>query len=979
MTKRSVRRHVHSAALSSSPSASTLSPLTVFPRPSRSIKQIWWSQNQNRLFSSFYAHNPQAFARATSPTCHDVEAAEVRRVYSLQQLETLRGPATSPLKNEDDDATYTLVPSQRLARLERLEAHLQEEQARLETRCVWTFRDTAISARLPIQFVVVAVNSILDAAIRDASAMWSQRYLSTFQLPPSVATAITQTTKHLDHLDHLQRVNKSLKQPRLPHQQLHAYVTTKAQLAALHRQAMELQETFGLDREEHLQRCHMQWMDARARQADYKRYVELALRFQPLSEVDFNATPWPGRLSESRYHACAQRLGKFYATYGPLRRGKKKAAATRLQAFVRGCRDRRRYRPAMAMRQRSWRKLCCRTCIAWHDWTVKSIRAKRILGSVLASKQRLCFTRWQQFTNDMRRDKERRIKESLTRLLTNRTLAVFGRWRDHTRRCRRVCVLHARAVAAWRGHVFHKWHHGVHTIKLERLQATSCLRLQTRWRCVLAKRAIDQRRQEHKQAVVTIQKLRRGFQSRRQVNVDAIRQTQCDVYVERAVRLKREIAIASEARRRRHKMACLAAAEHDASVAEQAQQATKDGKRQLSKLARIERENHRLHDHGGFLPKYTMTKKEATAVVAQNELDKALESARDLARHDFRLKQPPRFACLHPHDLQASFATEEEYLTHVNCPCHGSVAGFHMALEQTPLDWLPSTLATASLLRLWAATQSGMHSPSACLLSAQPLADVMAVPLTSLPDDVAQALKDLKSSCLAKQVEPRTLLRQAALLRWCVLTQFFQLGGLPVVKIPSTADIYKLHSRRYYLAKAVFYSSWAAKQYKLLLPHLQRDALKTLQTIGDNARQNIVHRRQRAMHWLHQRASFAFLLLIGRRSAQSVAVTNRARSQLWSFSTQAKNGHRQRRQTLTQLQRQRRHAYVRLDHAAWLAASASLSLVVSTIVERAAWNIRRQQAQAFLLDVVRSARMSSEPLAPRRLNPSRKPLNPFNP
>ncbi|KAG9413932.1 hypothetical protein AC1031_013134 [Aphanomyces cochlioides] len=964
MTKRSVRRHVehHSATLSS-----TLSPLTVFPRPSRSIKQIWWSHNQERLFSSFYAHNPQAFARATSPTCHDVEAAEVRRVYSLQQLETLRGPATSPKKNEDDDSTYTLVPSQRLARLERLEAHLQEEQARLETHCVWTFRDTAISARLPIQFVVVAVNSMLDTAIRDASAMWSQRYLSTFQLPPSLATAIAQTTKHLDHLDHLQRVNKSLKQPRLPHQQLHAYVTTTAQLADLHRQAMELQETFGLDREEHLQRCHTQWMDAKARKADYKRYVELALRFQPLSEVDFNATPWPGRFSESRYHACAERLGKFYATYGPLRRAKKKAAATRLQAFVRGCRDRRRYRPAMAMRERSWRKLCCRTCIAWHDWTVKSIRAKRILGSVLASKQRLCFTRWQQFTMDMRRDKERRIKESLTRLLTNRTLAVVGRWRDYTRRCRRVCVLHVRAVAAWRGHVFHKWHHGVHTIKLERLQAASCLRLQTRWRGVLAKRAIDQRRQEYNQAVVKIQKLRRGFKSRRQVNVDAIRQTQCDVYFERFVSLKRVIAIACEARRLRHEMACLAAAEHDASVAEQAQQATKDGKRQLSKLARIEREKHRMHAHGGFLPKYTMTKEEATAVVAQNELDKALESARDLARHDFRLKQPPRFACLHPQDLHASFATKEEYLTHVNCPCHGSVAVFHMALEQTPLDWLPSTPATTSLLRLWVATQSVMHSSSAGLQSAQPLADVMAVPLTSLPDDVAQALKDWKSSCLAKQVEPRTLLRQAALLRWCVLTQLFQLAGLPVVKIPSAADIYELHSRRYHQAKAVYYSCWAAKQHKLLLPHLQRDALKALQSIGDKARQNIVHRRHRAMHWLHQRASFAFLLLIGRRAAKNVAVTKRARSQLWSFSTQAKNGLRQRRQTLTQLQRQRRHAYVRLDQAAWLAASASLSLVVSTIVERAACNIRRQQAQAFLLDVVRSAWIqlnSNEPLSP---------------
>ncbi|KAF0691181.1 Aste57867_17544 [Aphanomyces stellatus] len=477
------------------------SPLSTLARPAPSVKQIWWSakHKKERLFTSFYAHHPQAFAPSSPshlPLPADDEAAEISTFFQHQQRALLQGPAvvkdTTPFRRCDGkDEAFTVVPAKRLAKLERLEQYLQEEETRLQAQCVWTFHDTPISARMPIQFVVVAVNSILDTTIADAAARWLHHDSRTFTLPDRLATAIQHTTKHLAHFDHVARVNKSLKQAMRPHQQLHALVTTQANLRSLELEAAEHRETFAMHREDALQHAHAAWTQAVARKADYTTYIQFALEFQPLSELDFNATAMPGLLYERRLRAGCRRLERFYRHFGPLRRAKKHAAVLCIQSHLRGATARGKYRPVLRFRVQVREAFFTRHFRAWHVWATRVARTKRIMRAVLATQQRSCFSLWQQFVVDRRREKEAKVRLALANMLQTKSQVVFRAWRRFARTRRRADQLFEKAIVHARGYYFRTWRAGMQAAQLARRQLRCCVRLQSRWRTHRATVSVD--------------------------------------------------------------------------------------------------------------------------------------------------------------------------------------------------------------------------------------------------------------------------------------------------------------------------------------------------------------------------------------------------------------------------------------------------------------------------------------------------------
>ncbi|ETW00543.1 hypothetical protein H310_07131 [Aphanomyces invadans] len=963
----------HASVRGDPPTSSERSPAVTFAAQSHSIKHIWWSAKHKteHLFTSFYAHNPQALARAT-PVARDVEAAELGTLYRHRQLEMLRGPATSFATTSIHDESFALVPTSRLAKLERLEQYLKAEQARLEAQCVWAFQDTPVSARLPVQFIVVAVHSILDKAIADSAMTWAVHRNARCVLPDGLATAIAHTTQHLSHCDHVHRINKSLRLPNRPHHRLHALLTTQSNLHQLHRQATEYHERFDMAREEKLQRMHHQWSIVNDRKADYTKYVDLALQFQPLSEADFNATAWPGHFYELRLRGSCHRIERFIHRHGPRRRAKKFSAARTIQSLVRGFKARRRYRPAMMFRRRTWHNFMRHTFVAWRGWTTKAAKAKRILRTALASRQATCFGRWVEFVRVVRAEKERKVRGALAQLLYNRTESVLRSWRGYASRMKSVRRMNRRTVATNRGYYFYTWRAAATAVVLGRLQQRCAVKVQAVWRRLLATRETQHRRTSYNKAAVHIQAVARGRCRRRQpVPPNRKEEIRRAAFLGFAQSLAYNVAVACEVRRRKAENDVVKLTETSAINALKEAQASKEGEMQLARLAAAERARHVTGTHAVFLRTYDMTKAEAMAVVAQRQVDKALADAEQLARQMFRLQRPPPFECIHPSHLDASFATADEFLSHSCCPmtpeqrltyvmvCDGKVAGGD---------------SVKLVLRLWSTAHCVLAMTDSDAPGEQVATDVALLPLppSSRRDDVGstealtRALIGMKKwfavatlSSISTTSSKLERIRLAAELRWQVLLWIssnasLERGLLDSVPYPPPLDRNSWHSLHYDHANKSFFMRWASLQHKKLLPHFQRDAAAMLLGVGVAA-QDVVVKRLRAMHGLRQRASRGYIHLVEKRAVLHVVKRFHARNGLWSLATQAVEALRAWRKALTELHARCQHAAARVDVAAWLCVYPSMSLMVSGIHQCAVWNLRRQVAAAFLLDVAARA------------------------
>ncbi|KAF0721157.1 hypothetical protein AaE_010152 [Aphanomyces astaci] len=541
----------------------------------------------------------------------------------------------------------------------------------------------------------------------------------------------------------------------------------------------------------------------------------------------------------------------------------------------------------------------------------------------------------------------------------------------------------ARAVTTNRGYYFHAWRTGVQAAIFGRLQMLSAIQLQAIWRRVLATRQTQHRRTTYAKAAVQIQAVVRGSQRRRQPlpskSLDERRRSAFLVY---AQSLNHDVAVACETRRQQAEDNVVKVAELAAVAALKVVQSSKEGTLELTKLAAAERALHVIGTHAVFLRTYGMTKAEAFAVVAQRQVDEALANAQVVARHTFRLLRPPPFACIHPdHRGAASFASRQNYLGHATCSLTTTQIQLHVQLCDNGISGTSDSLKVA--LRLWNVGQRVLDMTNSTESVAEVAMDVITMPQLPLPLPassahewklVGQALTAIKkwfhlatlpSSTLLSTDYTPTLerIRLATDLRWQVFRWL-----VSVVPPPSTTsqsdDPDKLvmrHLHHYDEANKAFYTRWAELEQKKLLGHFQRDASGMLQAVGTLARNAVVWKRREAVHGLHQRASLGYFRLVRERATVHLVKRFHARNGLWSAATQAIEALRARRMALTELQSKYEHAAARVDVAAWLGVCPSISLIVSGIDQRAAWNLRRQVAGAFLLDIATRAQQVQVP------------------
>ncbi|KDO22356.1 hypothetical protein SPRG_22280 [Saprolegnia parasitica CBS 223.65] len=262
-------------------SPSFLSPLEAFRTPHASIQQVWWAAShpkQEHLLSSLYAHNPSMFSvpALAAPLAHmnqhEMEAAEVALAAANSRPLTLPTSTSTTATASKVSNAFALVPTHRLAQLERLEKVLQKEAATTSVQCVHLFQDTVLSARLPAPYIVVAVHAMLDAAVREIQAKQQATMEAMYVRPAALGLALANTTKHL-RLFRLPKTAFGDAHIRRADQALAAERRTQAQLASLEADARLDVEQWHLAREDTLSSLHAAYVDAIERKADYIAYV----------------------------------------------------------------------------------------------------------------------------------------------------------------------------------------------------------------------------------------------------------------------------------------------------------------------------------------------------------------------------------------------------------------------------------------------------------------------------------------------------------------------------------------------------------------------------------------------------------------------------------------------------------------------------------------------------------------------------------
>ncbi len=193
------------------------------------------------------------------------------------------------------------------------------------------------------------MNSILDQAIAKARRKYSQvRQQITFVPPPALDLALRNTTKHLRLFDlHQTQFHR-------PHKlradlQLASYVQVQTEWQMRMEQLQQARDQWGMLHEEQLQEASASLEMALERKRDYALYLEYAVTYHTLSEKEFNATDWPGRLLRVRLRSATQRIHSFYKFWKPFRERRKQEACIHFQRLGRGYMVRRKYGPVRAI------------------------------------------------------------------------------------------------------------------------------------------------------------------------------------------------------------------------------------------------------------------------------------------------------------------------------------------------------------------------------------------------------------------------------------------------------------------------------------------------------------------------------------------------------------------------------------------------------------------------------------------------------
>ncbi|EQC42578.1 hypothetical protein SDRG_00308 [Saprolegnia diclina VS20] len=833
-------------------SPSVLSPLEAFRTPHASIQQVWWAAShpkQEHLLSSLYAHNPRMFSvpALAAPLAHmnqdEIEATEV--ALAAAHCHPLTLPTSSSATLSTVSNGFALVPAHRLAQLERLEKTLQQQTATTSAQCVHLFQDTALSARLPVPYVVVAVHAMLDASVREIQAKRQAAMETIYVRPAALGLALANTTKHL-RLFHLPKTAFGDAHIRRADQALAAERRTQAQLTSLEAEAHLHREQWHLAREDHLSTLHAAYNDAIERKADYIAYVDAALRYKPLLEDDFNATSRPGRLYAQRLRAATRRVEAFYSVYGPRRVARKHRAAAIFQALRRGQCVRRRYVPILCSYHVAMLRLMRRLVRGWRSVADRACRVRRIMAAFCASLQERTFHQWYRHAMTCRDAKNAKIKAKLARFWSSVRRTVFGAWRHYTWQRTRAERLFAAAVVQARGYYFRGWQHAVLDRRRARLEHRACTRLQATWRRVTSARQTARVKRTKVQAIRRLQAFGKSLAVRRNVRAvaSAARQAAINAYVDFAVARNRALPMAAEVRRRRMESAAILRGQELAVTTHHALVQTKEGQMRLQREAKVKRAMSKIS-----LFKYTLSVPDALDAASHEAVVAAVADARYAALHEFRRTYPPRFACVHPLDMDGTFPTDDTFYEH-KCPGGLSVNMRMLILllqNASPAmkaRWITTSSSPDATAELWALYEASDRLLATSDATHRLVEKVLALPTQTLSkgSDVLNALLTLRKWFLDKSASVEALVSVAWTLRYASLTLLFDVvkEKIPPRDVEAKLERQRLvHADHFTAANQCCWTAWGAHAKRQLFAHRQRDAARALARCGTLAQQRV--------------------------------------------------------------------------------------------------------------------------------------------